>query len=178
MHMQLPVVMELLKVNQSSIYVLTTASKNNPTVGETITLTFKLGNNGPDPADDVVFTYMIPEGMEFVNIETEPGYPAAVYNSTTRTITWNLGTVPKLDPWLKLNVKVLRSGIFNVNPTVTTTTYDPTLGSNIQQITINAVNEVKATSKTVGMQNTGLPINYLILAILAIISGLLVPKRK
>ncbi len=169
-----------LKVNHSSVYVNVTASKTNPTVGETIILTFKLGNNGPDPADDVVFTYMIPEGMEFVSIDTEPGYQQATYNPTTRTITWPLGTVPLLDPWIKLNVRILNSGAFNINPTVTTSTYDPTLGNNIQQITINAVQTTSATStiRTIGMQETGLPIAGLILAILAVLGGLITPKRK
>lgn len=172
-----------LKVNQSSVYVNVTTSKNNPTAGKTITLTFKLGNNGPDPADDVIFTYVIPEVMEFVSIETEPGYPEATYNATTRTITWPLGTVPKLDPWIKLNVLVLNSGAFNIISGVTTSTYDPNLGSNIQQITINAVQAASATSvtsstRTIGMQKTGIPINYLILAILAVFGGLIIPKRK
>ncbi|HEX3013642.1 MAG TPA: Ig-like domain repeat protein, partial [Methanobacterium sp.] len=173
-----------LKVNQSSVYVLTTASKTNPTVGETITLNFKLGNNGPDPADDVVFTYVIPDGMEFVSLETEPGYPEAAYNPETRTITWNLGTVPKLDPWLKLNVKVLKSGIFNVNPAVITSVYDPALGSNIQFVTVNAVqaasaaSTVTSTTRSIGMQETGLPIPLLVLAILMVLGGSLVPKRK
>ncbi|MGB9936307.1 MAG: Ig-like domain repeat protein [Methanobacterium sp.] len=167
-----------LKVNQSSIYVLTTVSKNNPTVGETITLNFKLGNKGPDPANEVVFTYVIPEGMEFVSLETEPGYPAATYDPATRTVTWNLGTVLILDPWLKINVKVLKSGSFNVNPTVTTSTYDPTLGSSIQFATVEAANVVNAASNTIGMQNTGLPIPVLVLAILAVFAGLVIPRRK
>ena len=172
-----------LKVKQASIYVNITPSKKNPTVGETITLIFKLGNNGPDPADDVVFTYVIPEDMEFVSIETEPGYPAAVYNPANRTITWPLGTVPILDPWIKLDVLVLNSGAFNINPSVSTSTYDPTLGDNVQQITINAIQPAKAAStlsstKTVRMQETGLPVAGLILAIFAVFGGLLAPKRK
>lgn len=168
----------ILKVNQSGVYVNVTTSKTNPTVGETIILTFKLGNNGPDPADDVVFTYVIPEGMEFVSIETEPGYPAAVYNPANRTITWPLGTVPILDPWIKLNVLILNSGAFNINPSVSTSTYDPTLEGNVQQIIINAKETANAASKTIRMQNTGLPVAGLILAILAVFGGLLVPKRK
>lgn len=169
-----------LKVNQASIYVNITPSKSNPAVGETITLTFKLGNNGPDPADDVFFTYVIPEGMKFVSIETETGYPQAVYDPANRTITWPLGTVPILDPWIKINVKVLNSGVFNIKPVVTTSTYDPTIGNDIQHITINAkeANAASKTTKTVGMQNTGLPAAGLILAILAVFYGLVVPKRK
>ena len=37
---------------------------------------------------------------------------------------------------------------------------------------------VKAAGKTVSMQKTGLPFNYLLLAVLMVVSGLLVPKRK
>jgi uncharacterized repeat protein (TIGR01451 family) len=165
----------------ASVYVLTTVSKNNPAVGETVTITFKLGNKGPDAADNVVFTYVIPEGMEFVSLETQQGYPEAVYDPTTRTITWNLGTVPVLDPWLKVNLKVLKAGSFDINPTVTISTYDPTLENSIQTATINAVNTANAagnTSSTVGMQETGVPFAGLILAILAVFAGLVMPKRK
>jgi uncharacterized repeat protein (TIGR01451 family) len=161
----------------ASIYVNTTVSKNNPTVGEIITLTFKLGNKGPDKADDVVFTYVIPEGMEFVSLETEPGYPAAVYDPATRTITWKLGTVPVLDPWLNINVKVLNAGTFNINPTVTTSTYDPTLGSSVQFATVSAVQAASAASNTVPMQNTGVPLVGLVLAVLLLTFGYIKPKK-
>ena len=161
----------------ASVYVLTTVSKTNPTVGETITVTFKLGNKGPDPAEDVVFTYHIPEGMEFVSIETQPGYPEPVYDPATRTITWTLGTVPVLDPWFKVNLKVLKAGTFDINPAVNTSTYDPTLESSIQSVTVSAINAVNAAS-TVEMQETGIPFAGLILAVLVVFTGFVMPKRK
>lgn len=166
-----------LKVPQSSIYVITTASKNNPTVGETITLNFKLGNNGPDTAQNVVFTYVLPEGLELVNITGDGTYS---YDAATRTITWNLGNVPVGDPWLYVQVKVLKAGAFDVNPQVRTITYDPTLGSNVQFATINAVEPVNAASETntIPMQPTGLPFSAIIAAILMVIGGIVVPKRK
>ncbi|MBP1944804.1 hypothetical protein [Methanobacterium petrolearium] len=34
------------------------------------------------------------------------------------------------------------------------------------------------TGNTVGMQNTGTPINYMILVILLIVSGMIMPKRR
>ncbi|MCK9150413.1 hypothetical protein [Methanobacterium alcaliphilum] len=167
-----------LKVPQSSIYVLTTVSNSNPTVGEIITVTFKLGNNGPDAADDVVLTYIIPEGMEFVSLQTQPGYPEGVYNPATRTITWNLGTVPILDPWIKIKLKSLKSGTFIIKPTVTTSTYDPTINESVQSATVNTVIKASAYSDTVRMQNTGMPLNYLAIAVLMVISGLILPKIK
>lgn len=164
-----------LKVPQSSIYVTITPSKNNPTVGETITLTFKLGNKGPDTAENVIFTYVLPEGMELVNISGDPTYS---YNSATRTITWNLGNVKLVDPWLYVDVKILKAGSFLINPIVTTNTYDPTLSSNIQSITINAAQTAHAASKTVGMQETGIPVGIFVLAVLAVLSGLIAPRMK
>ena len=46
--------------------------------------------------------------------------------------------------------------------------------------TARADNSTNSTvnAETIGMQNTGTPINYLILAILAVISGLILPRRK
>jgi len=165
----------------ASIYVNTLVSKNNPTVGETITLTFKLGNNGPDAADDVVFTYVIPEGMEFVSLETESGYPEAVYDPATRTITWNLGTVPVLDPWLNINVRVLNTGTFNINPTVTVSGQN--VESGINSILVNAVsvsNTVNAATETstVPMQATGIPLAGLTMALLLVCSGIVLARKK
>lgn len=164
-----------LKVPQSGVYVITTTSKNNPTVGETIKITFKLGNEGPDTAEDVKFTYVLPEGLELMNISGDGDYS---YDPVTRTITWNLGDVPVGDPWLYVMVKVLKSGSFTIDPSVSTITYDPNLSSSIQFATVNAVTQVKAASKTIPLQKTGLPLAGLVLAVLAIFGGLIMPKGK
>ncbi|WP_431061807.1 hypothetical protein [Methanobacterium sp.] len=151
--------MGALKVPQSSVYVLTTVSNTNPTVGQIVTITFKLGNKGPDTAQKVVFTYVLPVGMELVNLSGDNTYS---YNAATRTITWNLGDVKaNTDPWLYANVRFLNPGSFNINPVVNTATYDPTLNSNIQSITVNAqavpvtVRAVRTTG-TAGIAGNGL----------------------
>jgi conserved repeat domain len=170
-----------LRVPQSSLYIRTTASKTNPTLGETITITFKLGNNGPDTAENVIFTLVIPEGMEFINASTDQG--SWTYNDTTRTITWNLGNVTVGDPNLWAIVRVLNNGNYVLMPFLSTDTYDPNLNSNIQPITISvqaASQEFEAVvnAGTVGMQNTGVPIGLLVMAVLMTLGGILVPKRK
>ena len=53
--------------------MLITSSKNNPQVGDKVTYTFKLGNNGPGIAKDVVFTYVIPEGLKFAGANVDQG---------------------------------------------------------------------------------------------------------
>ncbi len=172
-----------LKVPQSSLYIYTTASNSNPTLGEIITITFKLGNNGPDNATNVTFTLQIPEGMEFINASTDQG--DYTYNDTTRTITWNLGNVTVGDPNLWADVRVLNIGSFILRPFLSTETYDPTLNNDIQPITINvqaasqeSQAQVNAQTQTIGMQTTGTPIGLLLLAVLMVLSGIITPKRK
>lgn len=160
----------------ADLYINSWASKNNPYVGEIITITFKVGNRGPDTAQNVVFTLTIPEGMDFVDVTVDQG-PTPIYDPVTRTLTWILGDVVVGDPTALVRVKVLRAGIFVFAPSLSTDTYDPNLESNIQTVTVNAQTVPKPSSKTVGMQTTGSPIAKLVLAVLMVLGGLLLPKR-
>ncbi|MBI5680296.1 MAG: Ig-like domain repeat protein [Methanobacterium sp.] len=125
-----------LKVPQSSVFVKTTVSNTNPIVGQTVTITFKLGNNGPDAAKNIVFTYVLPAEMELANLSGDNNYS---YDPATRTITWKIDEVPAgTDPWLYANVRFLNAGNFNIKPTINLATYDPNINSNIQSVVINA----------------------------------------
>jgi autotransporter family porin len=180
-----------LKIPQSNIYITVTTSNSHPTVGETVQITFKVGNKGPDTATNVILTLKIPEGMEYVSATTDTGL--FTYNPTTRTITWNIGDVPVGDPKLILNTKLLQPGNYTIKPTITTTTYDPNIQSNIGSTTIqvtatknntnpvtpkNSTTILNAATTTVPMQHTGVPIAGLILAILMVFGGSLIPKLK
>jgi uncharacterized repeat protein (TIGR01451 family) len=163
----------------ADVYIHSSASNNNPYVGDTITLTFKVGNNGPDTARNVVFTLPIPVGMDYVDVLfVDQG--TVTYDPVSRTITWTLGDVVVGDPTLQIRVKVLSAGNFVFAPSLITDTYDPNLNSNIQTVTINAqtVPEEVVSGQTVGMQTTGAPIAQLLLAVLMVLGGFLLPKRK
>jgi uncharacterized repeat protein (TIGR01451 family) len=58
-----------------------------PTVGDTVTYTVTLGNNGPDAATNVQVTDMLPAGVSFVSATPSQG----AYDSTTGL--WNVGAV-------------------------------------------------------------------------------------
>jgi uncharacterized repeat protein (TIGR01451 family) len=174
-------------VNPSAnLYIKTTTSNQNPTTGEIFTLTYKLGNNGPDEAKNVTITFQLPEGLNFVNIHVDSG--KCIYNETTRTVTWTIDSVPVGDPYLYLTVQAAGDETYNIAPNINSDTYNTNTGDN-GNITINVQpnnnngnsnneNTVKAASKTtIGLQDTGLPLNYLILAVLMVLSGL-VPNRK
>ena len=174
-----------LTVNPTAnLYINTTSSNLNPKTGDTFVLTYKLGNYGPDAASNVTITFQLPEGLTFEDITVDTG--RYTYDPTTRTVTWTLDSVPVGDPYLYLTVKAVGDGTYKITPSITSDTYNLNSGDsgiitiNVQSNNNNSSNEttVKAVDNTIiGLQKTGLPLNYLILAVLMVLSGL-VTKRK
>ncbi|MDP1552042.1 MAG: hypothetical protein Q8M06_03395 [Methanobacteriaceae archaeon] len=180
---------------KSSLYLTITPSKTNPLVGDTVIYTLKVGNKGPNTAENVVMTYTIPKGLEFAGANVDNG--TYTYDPKTRTITWNIGDVPVADPYMWLSLKVLSSGTYVINPTLSTSTYDPTINANTQSLIINAAatpnnnntnntnnnninntnNTVNAATNTVTMQDTGIPLILLIMALFLVIGGLVSSKK-
>ncbi|SCG84725.1 PKD domain-containing protein [Methanobacterium congolense] len=172
-----------ITVPKSDVYVNIIPSNSNPQIGDTVTYKFKLGNNGPGIAKNVVYTYTIPEGLEYDGAIVDQG--TVTYNATTRTLTWNLGDVAVGDPNLWLQLKVLTAGNYNIQPTVTVG--GTTLESNINSLQVNAASptttdpetvNAATTTKTVPMKTTGMPITALISALLLIGSGIAINRKK
>ena len=185
---------ETLTVDPASyLYMNVTTSNGNPTVGQTFVVTYKLSNNGPDNATNVVMTLQVPEGLEFVTANVDSG--AWSYNAANRTLTWTLENVPVGDPYLNITMESLSagtqtingpsltSGTFNINtqnmPTIAIDTRAQQNNNNGSTGTItNGSNTVNAATQEVAMQKTGAPLAELVLAILAVLGGVLVPRRK
>ena len=173
---------------KSSLYLNITPDKTNPVAGDTVTYRFKVGNYGPDSADNVLMTFKVPDGLVFVGATDNIGN-TWTYDSNTRTITWNLSTVPKGDPDLWVSFLFAAAGDYLINPLLITTTYDPDLNANTQSIRVSAattpttsttsVNAATTTSgNTVGMQATGAPIVPLAIGILSVLGGLAITRKK
>lgn len=191
---------------KSDVYLQVIPSKTSPQVGDKVTYKFKVGNNGPGIAQNVVFTYVIPEGLQFNGASVDQG--TWQYDNATRTLTWTLGNVTVGDPNLWLNVSVLSAGTFNIQPTVSVSGYNPELENNIGSLPVNAVSApinngsgsgstsgssgnnlssgesptvhavTTTTTKTVPMQDTGLPLGGLVSALLLVGSGLALSRKK
>ncbi|MBI5458368.1 DUF11 domain-containing protein, partial [Methanobacterium sp.] len=171
---------------KSDVYVQITPSITNPTVGDKVTYTFKLGNNGPGDASNVVFTYVLPEGVEYTGANVDQG--TVNYDPTTRTLTWKVGNVTAgADPYIWLNLNILSEGTINILPTVTVDGYNPGLINNIGTLqvtaspktsTVNAATTTSIQTGTVPMQTTGAPLAGLILGILCIGSGITLSRKK
>lgn len=165
----------------ADVYVNTSTSKNNPAVGEEVVVRVKAGNNGPDTAQNIVVTYKVPEGMEFVSLAWETGYPAPVYDPTTRTVTWNLGNLAVIDPWMDITLRAASAGATSGDASVTSDTYDPVSENNLESGAISVEQaQVKAATvdSTVPMQKTGVPIGMILTALLLLVTGLVMPRRK
>jgi conserved repeat domain len=174
-------------VPKSDLYIKITSSNNNPEVGEKFLITYKLGNYGPDGAENVTITFKLPEGLEFVKVTADTGN--CTYDPATRTVTWTIGSVPVGDPYLYFTVKAAGDGTYKITPGIDSVTYNsgssgvitinvhsPSNSDNSNSSGNDGSSTVNAAS-TISMQKTGVPLNYLILAIFLVLGGL-VPKRK
>ncbi len=170
---------ETITINKAELYIISSIDKSNIQLGETFTVTFKLGNKGPNTAKHVLVSIPIPDGLEFVTTSLDQG--TWNYDPSTKTFTWDLGDVEVGDPYLYMILKAIRIGNYVITPIVSTSTYDPNLNSSIIPINIEVIpvnKSVKDTGKTIRMQKTGLPLAALLLAILVILAGLSSRKIK
>jgi uncharacterized repeat protein (TIGR01451 family) len=163
----------MVYVPKSDLYIQITSDKNNPKVGETFTLTYKLGNNGPDDATNVTITIPIPEGFHISSI-TGDGNWSIVGNN----IIWTLNNVTVGDPYLYITGWTTAAGNYIFTASINSNTFN--LNSRgVNSLSINAQPQVNAaTSNTIGMQTTGAPIAGIVLAILMVLGGFIGTRKK
>jgi hypothetical protein len=177
----------LLTVNPAAyLYLKISSSKKDTKVGETFTITYKLGNKGPDNATNVTLTIPLPSSFIVSKITGNDNW---TYNKKTNTITWTLTNVLIGDPYLYITGKNINSGVYVFSSNISSETYNLNTES-VNPITITIKNStdpvtptnsttVNLTSKTtkIPMKHTGIPVAGLILAILTVIGGI-IPKTK
>ena len=111
-----------LTVNPASyLYMTITSSNNNVKVGETFTITYRIGNKGPDVATNVIIAIPLPTGFEVSNICGDGKW---TYNAVTRTITWTMTNVPVGDPYLYITGKNSISGLYVFGSKYSSETYN------------------------------------------------------
>ena len=90
--------------------------------------------------------------------------------------------VPVGDPDLWVSFYYAAAGEYTINPLLSTTTYDPDLNTDTQSITVHAATALSANAvtktSTVGMQETGIPISGIVLAILMVLGGFIGTHKK
>ena len=167
----------------SDIYLLTSIDNQNPTLGDIVTATLKVGNNGPNVAYQTILKFALPEGMQFINTWADNG--SIYYDPATRMVIWNLGDVPVGDPYAYIQFRVNHVGNFIITPEITTASFNPNLNQKIQAlfITVKAHEETRTINSNVlkgavKMQDTGAPLTPLLLAFLLIMVSLSIKTAK
>jgi uncharacterized repeat protein (TIGR01451 family) len=181
--------------NKGDLFLNLISGDSNVQTGDLITLKYKLGNYGPSNATDVKVKIHIPEGLEFVDANVDVG--TWYYDNATRTLVWILPQVKVGDPYLDLHLRGLENGDYVLKPIITSPTYLLSAGDIISPVNINvaaggdiingnsstngntsSVESVEAASNAIGMQETGIPLPSMVLALLMVMGGFLVSRRK
>ena len=167
-------------VPSAALELTKTVNKTTPKINDTVIYTLIVQNHGPDTASSVKVTDMVPTGgLKFVGVDS---INYGTYDPNTGV--WTIGDLPANSiAKLVLSFKVERAGTIENNAKVTSITFDPNLYPTEASVTINVqkpttpVNPV-VNAKTIAMQHTGLPIGGLILAVLMVLGGFILPRRK
>jgi hypothetical protein len=138
-----------------------------------------LGNKGPDDALNVSVIILIPEGFHVLRIYGDGNWTV----NANGTITWTFTNVAVGDPYLHLYGYASGEGDILFTASIFSDTYNAnTIGVNSLTIQIlpEETSQVNAatTETTVGMQNTGIPLPGMVLAILMVLGGLISTRKK
>jgi uncharacterized repeat protein (TIGR01451 family)/fimbrial isopeptide formation D2 family protein len=124
-------------INGASADIQVVKSVNNtaPNVGDTVTFTIAVRNNGPDDATNVQVTDALPTGLSLVSATPAQG----VYNSGTGL--WNIGALPKnATTTLTIVATVTQSGGLTNTATKTGEDQtDPVTSNDSSSVDLNAV---------------------------------------
>jgi trimeric autotransporter adhesin len=167
----------------ADVYVTINSSNTNPCLYHVFNTTIKVGNNGPDVADDVVMNLPVPTGVEFLGfLSWTSGMPS--YNSLTRTITWDLDDLDAFtEQTLVANFRATTTGVKVFDATVDSETYDYDMTNNEDTVNVTAKNchrhcgGHECAAGTVPMQDTGAPVIPLLLGALSVLAGFAAHKR-
>ena len=161
-------------VPKSQLYIKITSNNNKPKTGEIFKLTYKIGNNGPDPAKNITITIPLPKKFVLTNINGDGSW---VYNTNSNTITWTLNNVPVGDPYLYISGKFMEPGNYIFGSSMAAEKLQINV-TNKKPAHNNTTPEVNQTTKTIPLQKTGIPIGGLIIGILSLFGGIIITQKK
>ncbi len=143
---------------QADLVLSKSVDNRNPNVGDTISYTINLSDNGPDSATTVVVSDPLPSGLFFLNATASQG----IYNPLNGL--WTVGTVATTGAQsLQIRAMVIAAG-----STVNTATishadqFDPVIANNTATTSVNPLQADLSVTKTVNdaTPNVGETISY------------------
>ena len=167
-----------IHIPSAALELTKTVNTKTPRIGDTVIYTLIVQNHGPDAATSVKVTEVVPTGLKFVGVDS---VNYGTYDPNTGV--WTIGNLPANEvAKLVLRFTAERAGTIENKAKVTSITYDPNLYPTEATVTINVQNPITpvnpVNAKTIAMKHTGVPIGGLILAVLMILGGFILPRRK
>lgn len=161
------VCLKAFTVSAAGLVLSQESDNNNPKLGDSIQLTIKLFNQGPNTASGVSVNDKLPSGLSFIS------YWASLGSYDPATGLWYIGDIPYNETAI-LIIKALASqlGVSTNLVTVNSLTYNPLpiTGALNVHVTLDQNGEsVKAA--TIPLQNTGVPILPIILGVILLMGG-------
>ena len=96
------------------------ANKSNVKVGDKFKIKYTVINNGPNSAENVLFTYKVPNSLTYIKASVSIGN--VKYDSKSKKVIWNIGKASVGNYTLNLILKSTAAARNNVTPLLTTTT--------------------------------------------------------
>ena len=123
---------------QADIQVTQTTDKTSYNIGDTVTITVTVKNNGSSRATGVQITGILPSGLTYSSSSTSTGS----YNNSTGI--WNIGTMRNGRSYT-LTITAIATALGNITNTAfksAETQYDQNLSNDAQSVTVNVANQV------------------------------------
>ncbi len=135
-----------------------TIDNTSPSVGQNVTFTINVINNGPDSASGVTVSATLPSGLEYVSNIPSIG----TYNSNSGV--WTIGNLAdEANANLKITAKVLATGDYTYNATISGSVDDPTPSNNTANDNItNTVDLAITKTASPPTPNIGDPVTFTI----------------
>jgi uncharacterized repeat protein (TIGR01451 family) len=132
-----------------------TADRNPAAVELNLNYNATITNTGDASATNVVLTDVLPASVTYT--ATSPSQGTCSYNSVTRTVTCNLGTIAAgSNATVQITVKPRSEGTLNNTATITASQWDPATGNN--SASVNGLSAVKYVDLAVQMTGSANPI--------------------
>ncbi|HET7063447.1 MAG TPA: DUF11 domain-containing protein [Rudaea sp.] len=134
---------------QADLAVSKTVSNATPNVGDTITFTVTVTDNGPDSATNVTVSDVLPAGLTFVSATPSQG----TYASATGV--WTIGTITTAVPQtLTIQAQVVSSASQTNTATIThSDQFDPDTANNSASVTVTAASQPSDLAVTKSVNN-------------------------
>jgi uncharacterized repeat protein (TIGR01451 family) len=136
--------------NKAVLTITKTTPKSSYNVGDSVVYNIDVLNNGPDTATNVGVTDTLANGLTYISSTL-----GGVYNSATRTVTWNLASLANgahFMPSFTATVNALTQGQTITNIAVTNNSQNP-IPVESEPVNIHVNNAVLSITKTADKSN-------------------------